>query len=117
MLRDPRDYPEPESFYPDRFIKNGKINREVRDPSTITFGFGRRSVQVGSLSSDINTSLTTMQRICPGRHLAKDMAFLLMASVLHVFDILPLLDENGDELDPTPHMTCVGVLSLVSASC
>ena len=37
-----------------------------------------------------------------------------MASVLHVFDVLPLLDENGDELDPTPHMTSAGIVSSVT---
>ena len=42
MLRDPEDYPEPERFFPERYIKDGKINPEVRDPSTIAFGFGRR---------------------------------------------------------------------------
>ena len=42
MLQNPEDYPEPERFNPDRFIKDGKLNREVRDPETIAFGFGRR---------------------------------------------------------------------------
>lgn len=44
MLHDPEDYPEPERFNPDRFIKNGKIDTEVRDPRTLAFGFGRRLV-------------------------------------------------------------------------
>lgn len=44
MLHDPEDYPEPERFNPDRFIKNGKIDAEVRDPRTLAFGFGRRLV-------------------------------------------------------------------------
>lgn len=42
MLRDPQDYPDPDEFIPDRFIKDGDINREVRDPTTLAFGFGRR---------------------------------------------------------------------------
>ncbi|KAI0698605.1 CyP450 monooxygenase [Cytidiella melzeri] len=90
MLHDPQEYPEPESFNPERFMKDGAVNTEVRDPSTLAFGFGRR--------------------VCPGRHFAKDNAFLTIASVLHVFDVLPSLDENGKERDPTPQMT-TGLLS------
>ncbi|KAI0698606.1 CyP450 monooxygenase [Cytidiella melzeri] len=90
ILHDPQEYPEPERFNPDRFIKDNALNPEVRDPSTLAFGFGRR--------------------VCPGRHFAKDNAFLTIASVLHVFDVLPSLDENGKELDPTPQMT-TGVVS------
>lgn len=43
MLHDPEEYPEPEKFVPERFIKDGKINPAVMDPTTITSGFGRRS--------------------------------------------------------------------------
>ena len=44
MLHNFEDYPEPEKFKPERFIKDGKINSEIRDPLTIAFGFGRRYV-------------------------------------------------------------------------
>ncbi|THH28795.1 hypothetical protein EUX98_g5389 [Antrodiella citrinella] len=81
MLHDPEDYPEPERFNPDRFIKDGKLNPDVRDPTTMAFGYGRR--------------------ICPGRHLSDASLFLHIASILHVFDILPGLDENGKPLQLT----------------
>lgn len=43
MLHDPEDYPDPEKFWPDRFIgADGEVNFNVRDPYTIAFGFGRR---------------------------------------------------------------------------
>ena len=42
MLHDEADYPDPESFKPERFLKDGLPDLTVRDPATITFGFGRR---------------------------------------------------------------------------
>lgn len=44
MLHDETIYPDPFSFKPERFLKSGKINKEVRDPIHMAFGFGRRSV-------------------------------------------------------------------------
>ncbi|KAK7678462.1 hypothetical protein QCA50_018522 [Cerrena zonata] len=69
MLHDSEDYPEPQMFNSDRFIKDGKINPDVRDPLTVAFGFGRR--------------------ICPGRYSSNGSLFILIASVLHVFNIHP----------------------------
>jgi cytochrome P450 len=48
MLRDESIYPHPETFNPDRFMRDGKLNSDVRDPSLIVFGFGRRSVNIPS---------------------------------------------------------------------
>ncbi|KAI0770765.1 cytochrome P450 [Irpex lacteus] len=90
MLRNEANYPEPDSFNPGRYMKDGALDPAIRDPTTIAFGFGRR--------------------ICPGKHLAKDTAFLTIASILHTFDIVPAIDEDGKDLDPTPQM----VGSLVS---
>ena len=42
MLRDPIEYPDPEEFNPDRYMKDGALNPEIRDPGTLIFGFGRR---------------------------------------------------------------------------
>lgn len=45
MLHDEREYPDPESFIPERFLDSkGRINPEVRDPEQALFGFGRRYV-------------------------------------------------------------------------
>ena len=44
MLHDEVTYPDPFSFEPERFMKDGKINADVRDPARAVFGFGRRYV-------------------------------------------------------------------------
>ncbi|TCD64487.1 hypothetical protein EIP91_004048 [Steccherinum ochraceum] len=76
MLHDPQDYRDPDQFKPERFIgKDGKMDSSVRDPTTISFGFGRR--------------------ICPGRHFSQNTLSIFIASVLHVFDITPGVDASG----------------------
>ena len=42
MLYDENEYPEPHEFKPERFMQDGKLNRSVRDPMDVAFGFGRR---------------------------------------------------------------------------
>jgi hypothetical protein len=44
MSRNEEVYSDAESFKPERFIKNGTLNEEIRDPHDIVFGFGRRCV-------------------------------------------------------------------------
>lgn len=41
ILHDEKDSPDPGKFKPERFIKDGKLNPDVRDPDA-AFGFGRR---------------------------------------------------------------------------
>jgi hypothetical protein len=50
MLHNETDFPEPESFNPDRFLKDGKLNPDVRSPESTAFGFGPRYVTLGFLS-------------------------------------------------------------------
>jgi cytochrome P450 len=42
ICRDPRIYPDPETFNPERFLKDGKINPLVFNPEDRVFGTGRR---------------------------------------------------------------------------
>ena len=39
-------------------------------------------------------------RICPGRHLSNGSLFMLIASVLHTYNIQPILGEDGKKYDP-----------------
>ncbi|KDQ54011.1 hypothetical protein JAAARDRAFT_113130, partial [Jaapia argillacea MUCL 33604] len=94
ILHDPVAYPEPEKFKPERFLKDGKLNPEVRDPNVAAFGFGRR--------------------ICPGRHLSDNGMYSIVSSLLSVFDIGPPLNERGEPVLITPEMS-PGIISSPSA--
>ncbi|KAH9847428.1 cytochrome P450 [Lenzites betulinus] len=79
MSRDPVVYPDPERFMPERFLEDGgKYYEEARDPEKF--------------------------QICPGRHFALEGLFIVIASVLHVFDIGAPLDEEGKPVEVKPEM-------------
>ena len=42
IFYDEKVYSEPEIFNPDRFMKDGKLDPDVFDPTIVAFGFGRR---------------------------------------------------------------------------
>ncbi|KAI0278749.1 cytochrome P450 [Russula aff. rugulosa BPL654] len=74
VLHDPDIYPDPDSFKPERFINE---DGSLRDDPVLTtaFGFGKR--------------------ICPGRHLADGTIFIVIASLLSVFNIKKGNNTNG----------------------
>ncbi|RPD56282.1 cytochrome P450 [Lentinus tigrinus ALCF2SS1-7] len=75
ILHDPKTFPNPDVFLPERYLKDGVPNPDTLDASDVVFGYGRR--------------------ICLGRHLSDASLFINVASVLHVFKITPPLDANG----------------------
>ncbi|KAJ7142240.1 cytochrome P450 [Mycena epipterygia] len=73
-------YPDPNAFKPERFLRDGKLNPDVRDPQA-AFGFGRR--------------------ICPGRHMAMSSVWITIASVLAVFEITKPVGDDGQIIEPS----------------
>ncbi|KAK7685293.1 hypothetical protein QCA50_011656 [Cerrena zonata] len=69
--------PEPHKFNPDRFLSSDGTT----DPTDYIFGFGRR--------------------ICPGRHLAENFIFLVIANILSNFTISSPTKKQPDGL-PSP---------------
>ncbi|KNZ80387.1 O-methylsterigmatocystin oxidoreductase [Termitomyces sp. J132] len=93
MLHDEKFYPDPFEFNPDRFIKDGKLNPDVKDPIHAAFGFGRR--------------------VCPGRHMALSAIWIAIASILTVFDITKARDEKGNIIEPSHEYTSALVWSVL----
>lgn len=82
---DEERYPDPMTFNPDRFMKDGKLNPDVPDPSDVAFGFARRA--------------------CPGRHFSMNSVFILASTLAALFEVKKAKDEAGNpiplELDCT----------------
>lgn len=76
-MNDPVMFPDPELFYPERFIETA--NPRLLD-FELPFGFGRR--------------------ICPGMHLARNSIFINISRLLWAFNIVPALDEHGEPIIP-----------------
>ncbi|KAF9442561.1 cytochrome P450 [Macrolepiota fuliginosa MF-IS2] len=85
MLHDPEVFDEPMRLVPERYLKDGQLNPEVRDPWDFSFGYGHR--------------------ICAGRHMADASFFIAITSVLSAFDIKPPLDDKGRSVAPKGEFT------------
>ncbi|KAK1224075.1 hypothetical protein PQX77_008405 [Marasmius sp. AFHP31] len=70
--------PDPLDFNPNRFIRQD--GQQPPSPELIAFGFGLR--------------------ICPGRYLALNTAYLTMAHLLSTFTIAKAVDNEGNEVQP-----------------
>lgn len=77
MLHDPDVYENPMDFNPDRYRGLDLEMQKVTDPA---FGFGRRA--------------------CPGFHFASGTIFAIVATALATCDILPAVDEQGNDIVP-----------------
>ncbi|KAF8661204.1 hypothetical protein AX16_001484 [Volvariella volvacea WC 439] len=97
MFHNEDTYPDPRTFNPERFTKNGKLSNEIQDPERIVFGFGRR--------------------ICPGRHFASLSVWMSIACLVALFDISKPLDEEGNTIEPTVEWTSTAVSHPVPFKC
>ncbi|KAF9448530.1 cytochrome P450 [Macrolepiota fuliginosa MF-IS2] len=73
ITHDKTKYKDPDSFIPERFFDDGKLNDDSR---VLGFGFGRR--------------------LCPGQYLASATVWLSMVTVLAAFDIGLPYDLDGN---------------------
>ncbi|PBK93541.1 cytochrome P450, partial [Armillaria gallica] len=83
MLHDEKDYPNPMEFDPDRFISQD--GKEVQPEPTVAFGFGRR--------------------ICPGRYLALNTAWIAIASMASTLSFSKVVDSEGRIIEPSSTYT------------
>ncbi|KAF8799127.1 cytochrome P450 [Phlegmacium glaucopus] len=81
MLHNEAEYPDPSAFKPERFLKDGQLDPNIRDPAAIAFGFGRR--------------------ICPGSHIAFATLWLTAASVLATLQLSKPVDKDGRVIEPS----------------
>ncbi|PBK60793.1 cytochrome P450 [Armillaria solidipes] len=81
ILHDESMYPNPDAFEPERFLKPADpLTEKRRDVRNYVFGFGRWT--------------------CPGAHLVKSSAWLLIASMLATLDIQKSVDDVGNIIEP-----------------
>jgi hypothetical protein len=107
ILHDPKVYPSPEEYKPERWLKNGKLDPDVPDPSVAAFGYGRRQAECFYFIlalSDI------FRRICPGRYLSDNSLYAMISLVLAVYNITPSVDGQGNPVQLKPEVTS-GLLS------
>ncbi|KAK0480065.1 cytochrome P450 [Armillaria novae-zelandiae] len=83
ILHDEKDYPNPLVFDPDRFI--AEDGKEPQPYPIAAFGFGRR--------------------ICPGRYLALDSAWIAIASMAATLSFSKAVDSEGRILEPSDTFT------------
>lgn len=91
-------YTEPFEFNPDRFLPKPSGRGEPH-PSA-SFGFGRRSAEQRPLIGRFRLNLGLECRICPGRHLAHDNIWIVIATILAVFSISKEIGDDGCESIP-----------------
>lgn len=99
LNRDPKRYPSPDRFEPDRYkddsennLAESSTNSDPEKRGSFGFGAGRR--------------------ICQGMHVAERSMFLAMSRILWGFDITPAKDEKGQDILPDPDKLTQGFVCM-----
>jgi cytochrome P450 len=79
-MHDETLYSDPFTFKPERFLPKDDGGLGEMSPVPTVFGYGHR--------------------ICPGIHLAESSLWAYAASLLAVFDIMPVKDASGQPIPP-----------------
>ncbi|KAI0696990.1 cytochrome P450, partial [Cerioporus squamosus] len=96
IYHDPKIYPEPDRFRPERYLSEAGSAAEP-DPELIGFGLGRRT--------------------CVGKHFAHAILFLYFAHALAVFNIRLAKDANGERVPPVIAWTGIHIRQLRDFEC
>ncbi|KXN87029.1 Putative lipase ATG15 [Leucoagaricus sp. SymC.cos] len=92
MLHDDDISPNSSEFNPERFIENGHVREDIPDPEVMgTFRFGRRK--------------------CPGSYIGLATLYITAASILHLFNISPTLDDDGNPIHVVPEFSATAIVS------
>ncbi|KAK7425514.1 hypothetical protein QQZ08_007955 [Neonectria magnoliae] len=78
ISRNPREYPQPQRFWPERFLDDFDRPAYPNKRGHNTFGWGRR--------------------VCSGEPLAQQSIYFTIVSLLWAFHIRPGLDDQGNEV-------------------
>ena len=103
ILNDREVFNKPREFLPERYLKDGKLNPDMRDPDCAAFGFGRRSVN--TTYSPYTLIKNFFPSICPGRHFSDNALYSIASCLLAVYDIKPPVDDQGNTLKLEPKFT------------
>ena len=98
LLHDAQLFPDPTIFKPERYLKNGQLNPDIRDSTHIIFGFGRRCVYL--ITHRPLLKLYLRFRVCPGSQIALSFLWLAVATILSTLDISNEIDANGNPIEP-----------------
>ncbi|KZT57869.1 cytochrome P450 [Calocera cornea HHB12733] len=84
-LHDPELYPDPSTFNPSRFLdEHGQVRAAPLDTHDDLLGFGHG------------------RRVCPGKDLAVNSMYILIATLLWALEFKLPVDESGKEVVPDP---------------